>query len=306
MAVQYHLAHSASVDGAGILAAGPWGCAAGSTWRALSTCMYPTTWSPLPDTAASVAAAQRLAAGGKIDATTGVQPDRVWLLSGDADDTVERPVVDALAAFYRHWVATDRLRYVTLPGAGHAMFTQDDPLANACATSEPPFINRCGTFDAAGELLAWLLGPLQPKVATPSGTLLAFDQTPWTAAAGAFGMAASGYAYVPDACRGGGCRLHIAFHGCRQDAEQIGERFAARAGYNGWADSNRLVVLYPQTTPRYGWAWDGWVPRWIYNPKACWDWWGYEDGDYLSSSAPQIRAVKAMADQLARRPQLRR
>jgi poly(3-hydroxybutyrate) depolymerase len=38
---------------------------------------------------------------------------------------------------------------------------------------------------------------------------------------------------------------HIALHGCKQDAGD--RRFVDETGYNAWADTNRLIILYPQT-----------------------------------------------------------
>jgi poly(3-hydroxybutyrate) depolymerase len=212
---------------------------------------------------------------------------------------VARPVVDALANFYRTWIAGFDLVYATPSEPGHAMPSPDDPTANACPTTEPPYLNYC-ELDAAGDLLAHLLGPLAPKAAAADGELLAFDQRPYAAVANAASMADTAYVYIPKDCRAGGCRLHVAFHGCRQSVDQIGERFVRGAGYNRWAETNRLVVLYPQTTPRYGWL-ATWPPRWTYNPRACWDWWGYENGDYLSREAPQIKAVQAMVERLEAR-----
>ncbi len=298
MAVQFHVAHSRRVSGAGVLAAGPYECAAGSTLRALDNCMAPNVDDPLPSTRASVERVNEDAAAGRIDPPTGLANDRVWLLSGGEDRTVARPVVDALAAFYRTWISGDALAYVKVPGAGHAMLSSDDTAANACATSEPPFINHCDGIDAPGQLLAQLLGPLAPKADAARGDLIAFDQTPFNDVAGALGLGQTGYVYIPSGCRAGGCRLHVAFHGCRQSADQIGRRYVEGAGYNRWAESNRLIVLYPQTTPRYGWTWAGWWPRWVFNPKGCWDWWGYEDADYATRDGAQIQAVMGMIERL--------
>jgi len=94
---------------------------------------------------------------------------------------------------------------------------------------------------------------------------------------------------VPKACESGHCRVHVAFHGCRQNAQAIGERFAREAGYNRWADTNRLIILYPQTIVRY---------LWLFNPRGCWDWWGYSGADYATRDGAQLRAIKAMLDAL--------
>ena len=49
MAVQYQVARSKSVSGVGAIAGGPYECAAGSTWTALTRCMSPNDWwAPVP------------------------------------------------------------------------------------------------------------------------------------------------------------------------------------------------------------------------------------------------------------------
>ncbi|HEY6898981.1 MAG TPA: hypothetical protein VI279_17105, partial [Rhodocyclaceae bacterium] len=39
-------------------------------------------------------------------------------------------------------------------------------------------------------------------------------------------------------------------HGCKQSFDNIGETFVRHAGYNEWADTNRIIILYPQTWVR--------------------------------------------------------
>ena len=117
-----------------------------------------------------------------------------------------------------------------------------------------------------------------------------FDQSEFLPAPTTHGMANTGYVYIPPGCEAGGtgCKLHIALHGCMQDIGTLKDTYARHAGYNAWADTNRIVVLYPQTvaiTP---------MP----NPKACWDWWGYDDPDYSVQGGRQLRAIKRMADRL--------
>jgi poly(3-hydroxybutyrate) depolymerase len=71
----------------------------------------------------------------------------------------------------------------------------------------------------------------------------------------------------------------------------VGEEFVRYAGYNAWADTNNLIVLYPQVIKRFS-------PS-TWNPRGCWDWWGYTGLDYHTQSGAQIRAVKGMIDRLA-------
>ena len=189
------------------------------------------------------------------------------------------------------------LRRVSLPDAGHAMISVADGKPNACNTSEPPYINRCGDFDAPGELLRHLLGKLEPARVPEPASLQAFDQRPFIGGLPAdISMAEQGFVYVPSACRAGGCRVHVAFHGCQQSEDKIGRRFVEGAGYNPWAEANRLIVLYPQTIARNGWAPGSY--RWVLNPKGCWDWWGYSSADYATRNGPQLEAVRRMVDRL--------
>ena len=298
MAVQFQVAFSSLVKGAGVLAAGPYDCAEGSTWRALNNCMAPKSWA-LPPTPESIKPRMESRARlDLIDPPAGLADDKVWVLTGGADHTVERPVVDALVAFYRQWMPAGSIRLVPLPDAGHAMISVSDTRPNACDTSEPPFINRCGDFDAPGELLGHLLGPLKPKSTGRPESLVTFDQRPFIAGRPVdISMAEQGFAYIPAACRSGGCQVHVAFHGCRQSEDQVGRRFVEGAGYNAWAESNRLVVLYPQTVARSGPA--AGSLRWVYNPKGCWDWWGYASLDYATRNGPQMAAVRKMVARLA-------
>ncbi len=297
MAVQFQIAHSRTVKGAGIIAGGPYDCAEGKVGRALANCMAPTKDAPPPTVARQQQVIDDAARAGRIDPPEHLRQHRAWLFSGGQDRTVSPQVVDALHAFYASLLPAAAIRYERLAEAGHAMPSVDDRQANACATSEPPFINRCQEFDAAGQLLAHLIGPLQAKARTADGELLAFDQGEFVSGRAIdASLADEAYAYIPKSCRAGGCRIHVAFHGCRQTTKDIGRRFVDSAGYNAWAESNRIIVLYPQVVARNGPALGSW--KIVMNPKGCWDWWGYTGGDYATREAPQIKAVRWMIERL--------
>jgi len=290
MAVQMHVAHSSLVRGAGILAGGPYYCARNSAWQAVTACMSPSFFSPLPRTADLVSEVEKQAAARHIDAPENLRHARVWMLSGAQDKTVKREVVDALHDFYATWLPASSIVHERLPDAGHAMITPDAPDARECRVTASPWINHCGNFDAPGHLLAHLLGPLQDKAAQAKGELLLFDQGEFSAAGEAKIMDERAYVYIPSGCRAGGCRIHVAFHGCKQQAQEIGDLYAREAGYNRWAETNRLIVLYPQTLKSNG------------NPNGCWDWWGYSGPDYHLRTGKQIGAVRKMIERLASSP----
>jgi poly(3-hydroxybutyrate) depolymerase len=284
MAVQFHVAHSARIKGAGAVAGGPYYCAQGSLWTAYYNCMTPGSVLRLPAIATLRAETENLAKGGRIDPTANLASGRAWLFTGSRDETVTREVVEGLYAFYSAYktatvIVRDKL-------AGHAMVTEEAGNKD-CGVTRSPFINDCD-YDAAGALLRHLLGPLAPPAAKPAGRLESFDQTPF----GGHGISMDdeGYVYIPKDCETQRCRVHVAFHGCQQGRLAVKDQFAREAGYNRWADSNRIIVLYPQAIARWWW---------IYNPKGCWDWWGYTGAQYHTKEGAQIRAVKAMLDRLS-------
>jgi hypothetical protein len=299
MAVQFHIAHSSIVRGAGVLTADPYYCAQGSAWTARYNCMQPGGWTAMPGTDVLITQTQILARGGLIDDPANLRTSRVWLFSGRNDDTVRPAVVDALADYYSRFVPPGQIGQVRDVGAGHAMVTTD--YGSTCSTTASPYLNDCD-FDAAGVLLAHLYGSLLAPSVQAQGELVRFVQGEFAGSPYAAGMDEEGFVYVPQACRAGGCRAHVAFHGCRQGREQIDEQFVRHAGYNRWADTNRIVVLYPQVIARYGWGPWPWPTSFVFNPNGCWDWWGYTGVNYHTKAGAQIRAVKAMLERLAARP----
>jgi hypothetical protein len=168
--------------------------------------------------------------------------------------------------------------------AGHAFVT--DAEGNACDVSGEPYVVNCD-YDQAGELLKQIYGPLQPRAQTTTGEFVNFDQRPFGASENSGGLAETGVVYIPKACREtAGCRVHIAFHGCAQNRVTVGDAFIKESGFARWADTNRLIVLFPQ------------VAATPINPQGCWDWWGYTGPQYLTRDAPQIAAVNRMLDAL--------
>ena len=294
MAVQFHVAHSAMVSGVGVLAAGPYYCAQGNVLTAVNNCMSPSALAPVPRVALLKTITDTLAGAGLIDATANLKRAKVWLFTGKQDQTVEPSVVKALQAYYGEYVPASAIVLVSTVDAGHAMVTDD--YGGRCSATAPPFINDCH-FDAAGKLLEHIYGKLKPAVTNESGRVVAFDQAEFVAGSPYdVSLADTGYAYVPKSCESTRCKVHVAFHGCKQSAEAVGEKFVRHAGYNRWADSNGIIVLYPQTISRSGFGVFSFT--YILNPNGCWDWWGYTGPQYHTHNGAQVRAVRAMIDRL--------
>jgi hypothetical protein len=300
MAGQIEVAHSKDIIGAGIVAGGPFACAETASSRlfpywpmvlwqnasqAAHACME-VDWGA-PDTDALAKRAKELAEDGKIDPLGGVADDKVYLFSGNDDQTVARAVVEAAKGFYvAAGVPAEKITLVESPG-GHAFLTETE--GTACGRSEAPFVSACD-YDQAKAILDWIYGPLAPPAPSPTGQYLVFDQSVFDKSP-PDGLAPEGVVYVPTECAAhAGCRLHIALHGCDQARETIGDAFIKESGFARFADTNRLVILFPQVSGS------------LVDPHGCWDWWGYSDIDYLGKDAPQIEAIWAMAERLATQP----
>lgn len=281
MATQYQVAFSKDVIGAGIIGAGPWLCAQGVITRAMRDCLAGTAGGP--DEQRLIAALRASAAAGVVDDPSWLAPDRIWIFHGSKDERTGRAVADSLLRFYKAFVPLERIRFETRVPAAHGFPTVSD--GGACAVDAPPWILACG-YDAAGEMLKYLHGDLTEPAGEPRGELREFGQSRYVTRGALASLAKTGFVYVPKVCAAGArCRVHVAFHGCRQGIGFIGRSFARQAGYNRWADANRIVVLYPQVEKSWFWP---------MNPRGCWDWWGYSGADYAARSGAQLSAVRRM------------
>jgi len=309
MAVQFGTAWSSIIKGLGVVAGGPFYCAqatAEDVWNAYTVPMAmatgPCMTGPPSDVGRFVEKADQKAKSGDIDPTSNLSRQKVYLFHGFNDAVVAKSVTDAAAEFYRHYLGSSgrgNLFYQDTLGAGHAQVLQRGSLAkelNRCPANQSPYINDC-SYDQAGIILQHTYGVLNPpNVGKATGTIRSFSQKHYTAPdePGALSMGDIGYLFVPKECeQGTACRVHIALHGCKQDAGDIGAKYVDNAGYNAWADTNKIIVLYPQTAAKPLGA----SPL---NPEACWDWWSYitHDDSYVTKSGRQIKAIKAMLDAL--------
>jgi poly(3-hydroxybutyrate) depolymerase len=294
MAVQFGTAWSSIIKGVGAIAGGPFGCSEGSGSAALSTCMVGM---PAVDLRTLIGRTDSWSSGGAIDKASNLATQKIYLFNGYNDSVVARSVGNALNEFYLHYQPTSKgnIFYQTAIGAGHSQVTL--AFGGKCSENGGVYINRCD-YDQAGVILQHIYGVLQPRNSGAlTGQLLTFGQGDFTTPKQPVddSMDDTGFVYVPSSCATNEpCRLHIALHGCLQSSSNIGQDFVRHAGYNEWADTNHIIVLYPQTRPLG-----------LTNPQACWDWWGYLDKDptvtptYLLKSGQQIQAIKAMVDRVA-------
>jgi hypothetical protein len=321
MTVQLHLAYSASFAGAGIIAGGPFRCA--ESYRAaallaedayvqgaLYICMNPLTPHTGPDAEHLARLAHQTAVVGEIDDVANLCDDRVYIFTGSADKVVYSEVVARTRRFYELLgVKRANIHYDDTVAAGHSIIT-DNPEDSALDANQPPYINN-GGFMQSHHILRHIYGKLKPAARQLSGRLVRFDQREFFGGEARASMSDFGYAYVPRAVEEGkAARVHIALHGCKQgynytnyvngrpdiaNQPPYGNRYFTTTGYNQIADSNDIIVLYPQAQGTDG--------NGTQNPDGCWDWWGYTSEstsrpDYYSREAIQIKAIHGMLQRL--------
>ncbi len=212
--------------------------------------------------------------------------------------------------------------------SAHTQPTDDPVNTNPCWLSISPYISNC-EYDGAGAALNHIFGgqALNPRNnGALSGSVVSFDQQtymPSGVSVASQSLATTGYAYIPAACANHQpckvrrmhpsasihrpscnliqnwlvgwlvwCRqIHISFHGCEQNYNSVGFDYVQHTGFNKWADTNNIVMVYPQTVNSE--LFPG-------NPNGCWDWWGYAGSNYDVQSGGQMQFAMSMYHALHR------
>jgi poly(3-hydroxybutyrate) depolymerase len=294
MATQLGYGYSATFKGVGVFAAGPYMCAGHSHYTA---CMNNATISA--GMLSTMQADLNNWSGSLIDDKANVAGQQVFLFVGSSDTTVGPNPMSALRTQYaNNGVPAANLQHVQRSGTAHVFPTDFNATGNnTCSSTASPFIANCG-YDGAKAVLTQFYGALNPRNDTPSAAnYIEFNQSTFTN--GNLGMAATGWVYVPANCAAGTrCKLHVALHGCKQDFASIGDRYLKNTGYTRWADSNGIVVLFPQAkvdNTVHATAASSMLP----NPNACFDWIGWYGNNFAQRSGTQMAAIKAMVDRVS-------
>jgi hypothetical protein len=296
MAVQMEVAYSNTFKGAAIYAGLPYYCAHGNLDN-VASCSYAT---PPIDLTSLENVTKSFARQGLIDPIENLRGHPVYLWSGLLDTVVSQAAMNVLQLYYKDFGA-NVFRYDQDFAAGHGW---ESPYGQIqCGLTWSPFVNVCydlneippplellpEVYDSEQVWLSQWLGPLRPKNdGTLKGSVLPFNQNEFASGsrvAAKISMADTGYVFVPNSCASGAtCGLILALHGCNQHSGAIGLAFINDAGINQWADTNDIVVLYPQTIASSDNLWTG-----------CWDWWGYlSDPNYAQKTGPQMQALYRM------------
>jgi hypothetical protein len=293
MANQLGYAYSSVFKGVGMFAGGPYMCAGHSNYTA---CMYNATISAAMLN--TMQADLNNWSGTAIDDKANVAAQKVYMFVGSSDYTVgPNPMAAAKTQYTNNGVATANLDYVQRASTAHVFPTDFDATGNnACSSSASPYISNCG-YDGAKAALTKFYGTLNARNNAPAaGNYIEFDQTAFSTNPG---LSPTGWVYVPANCAAGAvCRVHVALHGCLQNYATIGDKFIKNTGYTRWADTNSIIVLFPQAkvdnTSRSTSASGS-----LANPNGCWDWIGWYGTNFAQRAGTQIAALKAMVDTLS-------
>lgn len=294
MANQLGYAYSSYFKGVGVFAAGPYMCAGHNNYTA---CMYNAAISSAQLTTMQNSI-NSFSTSGAIDNKANVAGQKVYMFVGSSDYTVgPNPMVAARTQYTNNGVASANLEFVQRAGTAHVFPTDFDATGNnACSSSASPYISNCG-YDGAKAVLSKFYGTLNARNNAPAaGNYIAFDQAAFSTNPG---MDTTGWVYVPANCAGGAqCKVHVALHGCQQGYGKIGDKFIKNTGYTRWADTNDIIVLFPQAkvdnTSRQTAASGS-----LANPNGCWDWVGWYGGNFAQKAGTQVAAIKAMVDHLS-------
>lgn len=300
--VQYSVAHSSEVVGSGIVAGGPYYCTQDDFNNVGGLC---TSHGNRIDINTLINYTNQFANENYIDPISNIKHQNILVFSGTLDTIVEPSVVTKTYQYYQALNANVYFKN-TIP-CEHSMLTNF--YGSNCSYLGEPYINNCN-YNLAGVILQYIynstnnsFNPPLNNSDVPYNNLIKINQTNFIPknreSSKSISMNSFAYAYVATQCQiaplSDNCKLHVVFHGCGQAVNsysdlaklvKYNDTYARYTGYNGWAETNNFVVLYPQAD----------INNQIGNPFACWDFWGYNGGNYAWKSGDQIQTCHNMID----------
>jgi poly(3-hydroxybutyrate) depolymerase len=286
MATQLQVAYSKAIYGTAVMAGGTYYCAQDNEAFWGEAC---ATGVNVP-VSSLVSYTNKEASAGAIDPVSNIAGKPIYMFSGTLDTVNYQATMNDLYQYYQSFTSIGEITYNNYTAAEHSWVSPD--AITACGYLALPYINNCG-IDPEQTFLTMFYGTLQARNSGAlGGSFIQFNQNSFCANGNcaAISMDSTGWVFVPKNCAAGqACRLVVALHGCSQNQETVGTAFVHDSGINEWADTNNIIVLYPQTI-------DADVP---YNPYGCWDWWGYTNSHYALKSGPQMTAIMAEVNKLA-------
>jgi len=280
---QMLVAFSSIIKGAGLFASGPYYCTRGVA----------VTIEDWMTTALSILVDQLLLAAkgfeelGLIDQMSNLRNSKVYVYSGTKDWIVWQEVVKKNALFFELAGADVHTDY----GIASEHCFPTDFFGNPCDKLGSPYISNCNFFGSKHALEHIMGKQLNQKIDYKQSNIKSFNQANYNPGmTSSFGK--TGYIYIPDGCQSKECPLHVAFHGWEQTIADIGLDYIKGTGFLGLAEANNIIILFPQVQK------SSFYP---YNPKGCWDWWGYSEivplpvsWTFPTNTGTQMKAIYKM------------
>jgi poly(3-hydroxybutyrate) depolymerase len=281
MAIQMHVAYSSVISGSASVSGGVYWCAKGNTLDAQIDCMG----LPKSDQAeVQIQKAVEFEKAGLIDPLVSLRKHKTLIFSSSNDRVIRQKNSERLENFLKAFMPANSITHLKHTEAAHGFPTVN--YGNPCNQAKIPWMINCN-LDLAGIILQSFYGQLNPKVMAQSENLKSFSQSNFRPSTAFLGP--QGGIYIPKSCQQGNrCRLHVALHGCQMNPDFIQDQFVKYTGLNNWAESNQIVVMYPQTAKS------------TRNPQACWDWFGLTGPDYVNKKGPQMQALMEMIQAVQR------
>ena len=281
-ATQYGVAYSSEVTGVGIIAGYSYDC------EADSNCL---TNPGNVNVSLLISNTKNFSNYGYIDDWKNILNQRIYTFSGTKDTLVPTAGVQIATNYYKQiGVDNNAIYFNTEIESEHGMVTTY--CCESCSKFGYPWIVNCD-YNLAGEILKFIYSPLklnEPDWA-PTDRLFSFNQKPFIIndqTPKSISMSNNAYIYIPINCTihplSNNCKLHVVYHGCGQGNEYLGDSYAINTGYNGWADTNNLVIFYPQCTTNDA----------LGNADGCWDFYAYTGYDYVFKTGAQPKTVNNM------------
>jgi hypothetical protein len=312
-AVQFHVAFSSILCGSGIFAGQPFhcavtkfendtlvptskkqpgevpiceGCPEGQTLIYDHCKNHPEVVEPMLLVNRTLVMAEK----GYIDDVLELAVDQIYLYRGTKDDTYHKGSVENVAKYYSYFVRNSEAQILfndTTPSA-HCWPLEDYgvPCGFQGAGHELENCNYDGPGAALNHIYSYPRLNAPASVSNPS-SLLYFDQSVYNIN-NLVGLNTTGYIYIPEPCMTGSCKLHISLHGC--SVNNYYEEAVHELSFNKWAETNRMVILYPRMADH---------GKTTQELIGCWDSYGQTGPDYDTKNGIQMKAIRQMIKRVA-------
>jgi len=144
-------------------------------------------------------------------------------------------------------------------------------------------------------MLQHFYGPLNPPAdAVVRSSVQLFDQTPF-GDVHKTGLSKPGMVYIPASCAAGAeCKLHISLHGGDEpwidEYELVQSSKSHGLSFNRWAETNKMVVLWPKCGP---------PADTLKISGTNWDSYGETGEDFDTKTGVQMVAIRRMIETMA-------